>query len=176
MPLSVQRWGAQLALHSSDIFLRIFMMVALPCVSVFVLFNRRQISDESRFEQYSKGRILLGMLAAGLLIGMYDGFFGPGTGTFLIIAFTAVLGFDLKRACGNTKIVNLTTNVAALLMFVLAGQVYYAVAIPATLFSVAGNWLGSGMAIKNGEKFIRPVMFAVLCLLLVKIGYDMLIS
>ena len=152
------------------------MMVALPCVAVFVLFNRRQISDESRFEQYSKGRILLGMLAAGLLIGMYDGFFGPGTGTFLIIAFTTMLGFDLKRACGNTKIVNLTTNVAALLMFVLAGQVYYAVAIPATLFSVAGNWLGSGMAIKNGEKFIRPVMFAVLCLLLVKIGYDMLIS
>ena len=68
------------------------------------------------------------------------------------------------------------TYVAALLMFVLAGQVYYAVAIPATLFSIAGNWLGSGMAIKNGEKFIRPVMFAVLCLLLVKIGYDMLIS
>lgn len=168
--------GAQLALHSSDYFLRIFMMIALPCVAVFVLFNRRQISDESRFEQYSKGRILLGMLAAGLLIGMYDGFFGPGTGTFLIIAFTTLLGFDLKRACGNTKIVNLTTNVAALLMFVLAGQVYYAVAIPATLFSIAGNWLGSGMAIKNGEKFIRPVMFAVLCLLLVKIGYDMMVS
>lgn len=165
--------GAQLALHVSDYFLRIFMMAVLPCVAVFVLFNRRQISDESCFEQYSKARILLGMIITGLSIGVYDGFFGPGTGTFLIIAFTTILGFDLKRACGNTKIVNLTTNLAALLVFVMAGQVYYAVAIPAIFFSVVGNWLGSGMAIKNGAKFIRPIMFVVLCLLLIKIAFDM---
>ena len=165
--------GAQLALHASDYFLRLFMMLVLPCVAVFVLFNRRQISDESRFEQFSRGRIAIGMLLTGLLIGMYDGFFGPGTGTFLIIAFTTLLGFDLKRACGNTKIVNLATNVAALVMFISAGQIYYEVAIPATLFSIAGNWLGSGMALKKGAQFIRPVMFAVICLLLLKIAYDM---
>lgn len=165
--------GAQLALHASDYFLRIFMMLVLPCVAVFVLFNRRQISDESRFEQFSRGRIAIGILLTGLLIGMYDGFFGPGTGTFLIIAFTTLLGFDLKRACGNTKIVNLATNVAALVMFISAGQIYYEVAIPATLFSIAGNWLGSGMALKKGAQFIRPVMFAVICLLLLKIAYDM---
>lgn len=165
--------GAQLALHVSDHYLRIIMMVLLPCVAVFVLFNRRQMGDESRFEQFSRRRIWGGMLGAGLLIGMYDGFFGPGTGTFLILSFTTVLGFDLKRACGNTKIVNLTTNIAALLMFILAGQIHYAVAIPATAFSVLGNWLGSGLAIKNGAKFIRPVMFAVLCLLLIRLTYDM---
>lgn len=168
--------GAQLALHVSDHYLRIIMMVLLPCVAVFVLFNRRQMGDESRFEQFSRRRIWGGMLGAGLLIGMYDGFFGPGTGTFLILAFTTVLGFDLKRACGNTKIVNLTTNIAALLMFILAGQIHYAVAIPATVFSVLGNWLGSGLAIKNGAKFIRPVMFAVLCLLLIRLAYDMVLT
>lgn len=91
----------------------------------------------------------------------------------MIIAFTTLLGFDLKRACGNTKIVNLATNVAALVMFISAGQIYYEVAIPATLFSIAGNWLGSGMALKKGAQFIRPVMFAVICLLLLKIAYDM---
>lgn len=165
--------GAQLALHISDYYLRVVMMILLPCVAVFVLFNRRQVSDDSRFEQYSRGRIFCGMAAIGLLIGVYDGFFGPGTGTFLILAFTAVLGFDLKRACGNTKIVNLTTNVAALLTFILAGQINYAVAIPATVFSILGNWLGSGLAIKNGAKFIRPLMVAVLCLLLIKIAYDL---
>lgn len=168
--------GAQLALHISDYYLRIIMMILLPCVAVFVLFNRRQISDESRFETLGASRILAGMICVGFFIGMYDGFFGPGTGTFLIIAFTTVLGFDLKRACGNTKVVNLTTNVAALLSFVLAGQVYYAVALPATAFSILGNWLGSGLAIKNGEKFIRPIMFAVLCLLLLRIAHDMFFS
>ena len=99
--------GAQLALHISDYYLRVVMMVILPCVAVFVLFNRQQMDKESRFEHFSRSRIFLGMMATGLLIGMYDGFFGPGTGTFLILAFTTVLGFDLKRACGNTKIVNL---------------------------------------------------------------------
>lgn len=91
----------------------------------------------------------------------------------MIIAFTTVLGFDLKRACGNTKIVNLTTNVAALLTFILAGQIYYEVAIPATFFSILGNWLGSGLAIKSGAKFIRPVMIFVLCLLLLKLACDL---
>ena len=87
-----------------------------------------------------------------------------------------VLGFDLKRACGNTKIVNLTTNVAALLVFVQAGQVYYEVAVPAALCSVAGNWLGSGLAIRKGAKFVRPVMIFVLCLLLIKILYDFFVT
>ena len=165
--------GAQLALHISDYYLRVVMMVLLPCVAVFVLFNRQRLDKESRFEQFSRSRIFLGMMATGLLIGMYDGFFGPGTGTFLILAFTTVLGFDLKRACGNTKIVNLTTNIAALLMFIGAGQIYYAVAITATVFSIMGNWVGSGLAIKNGAKFIRPVMIFVLCLLFIRLAYDL---
>lgn len=163
--------GAKLALVTSDYYLRIAMMVLLPCVAIFVLLNRQQ-DDESRFEQLSKIRIFCGMVGAGLLIGMYDGFFGPGTGTFLILAFTSVMGFDLKRACGNTKIVNLTTNVSALIVFMLAGQVYYEVAVPAMFFSILGNWVGSGLAIKKGAKFVRPVMVFVLCLLLVKIVYD----
>ena len=164
--------GAKLALFTSDYYLRIAMMVLLPCVAVFVLFNRKQMDDVSRFEQLSRTRVFVGMLATGMLIGIYDGFFGPGTGTFLILAFTTVLGFDLKRACGNTKIVNLTTNVSALMVFITAGQVYYQVALPATVFSILGNWLGSGLAIKKGAKFVRPVMIFVLCLLLIKIMYD----
>ena len=165
--------GAKIALQVSDQYLRYIMMVLLPCVAVFVLFNRRQMSEKSRIEEFPHWRIILGMVITGFGIGMYDGFFGPGTGTFLIIAFTALMGFDLKRACGNTKIVNLTTNIAALIVFITAGQIYYKVAIPATIFSILGNWLGSGMAIRKGAQFIRPIMFAVLCVLLIKIAYDM---
>ena len=168
--------GAKLALFTSDYYLRIVMMVLLPCVAVFVLFNRRQMGDESRFEQLSRTRVFFGMLITGLMIGIYDGFFGPGTGTFLILAFTTVLGFDLKRACGNTKIVNLTTNVSALLVFIAAVQVYYAVAIPAMIFSILCNWIGSGLAIKKGAKFVRPVMIFVLCLLFIKMIYDFFLT
>ena len=168
--------GAKLALFLSDYYLRIAMMIILPCVAVFVLFNRRQMGEVSRFEELSKTRVFFGMLIAGTLIGVYDGFFGPGTGTFLILAFTTVLGFDLKRACGNTKIVNLTTNVSALVVFMLAGQVYYAVAIPAMFFSILGNWLGSGLTIKKGAKFVRPVMIFVLCLLFIKMLYDFVLT
>ena len=168
--------GAKLALFLSDYYLRIAMMIILPCVAVFVLFNRRQMGEVSRFEELSKTRVFFGMLIAGTLIGVYDGFFGPGTGTFLILAFTTVLGFDLKRACGNTKIVNLTTNVSALVVFMLAGQVYYAGAIPAMFFSILGNWLGSGLAIKKGAKFVRPVMIFVLCLLFIKMLYDFVLT
>jgi len=167
--------GAELALHISDYYLRRAMLILLPGVAVFVLMNRRQISDESRFEQLSKTRVFIGMMCIGIVMGIYDGFFGPGTGTFLILAFSTVLGFDMKRACGNTKIVNLTTNLSALLMYLLAGQVVFAVAIPAAAFSVLGNYLGSGLAIHNGEKVVRPIMIGVLSLLLLKLIADLFI-
>ena len=165
--------GAELALHISDHYLRMAMLVLLPCVAVFVLFNRKKISDESRFEQLSKTRVFVSMVGIGLVMGIYDGFFGPGTGTFLILAFSTILGFDMKRACGNTKIVNLTTNLSALAIYLLEGHVVFALAIPAAAFSILGNYLGSGLAIKNGEKIVRPIMIGVLALLLVKIIYDM---
>lgn len=169
-------FGAQLALHVSDYFLRIFMIIVLPCVAIFVLFYSRKVGLESRFETYSRKRIIFGVLLAGLVVGTYDGFFGPGAGTFMILAFSTVMGFDLKRACGNAKIVKLISNIAALMMYISAEQVNYALAIPATFFCVLGNWIGSGMAIRNGEKFIRPMMFIVICLLMLKIGWDTFFS
>lgn len=164
--------GANIALYLSDYYLRLAMLILLPGVAIFVLFNQQQINDESRIDQYSTAKMFILSVLVGVAIGCYDGFFGPGTGTFLIIAFTAVLGFDLKTACGNTKIVNLTTNIAALVVFIQAGQVYYQVALPAAAFSIMGNWLGSGLAIKKGSKFIKPVMVVVLCILLCKLVWD----
>lgn len=164
--------GANIALYLSDYYLRLAMLILLPGVAIFVLFNQQQINDENRTDKISPTKMFILSMIVGIAIGCYDGFFGPGTGTFLIIAFTAVLGFDLKTACGNTKIVNLTTNIAALVVFIQAGQVYYQVALPAAVFSIMGNWLGSGLAIKKGAKFIKPVMVVVLCVLLCKLIFD----
>ena len=104
---------------------------------------------------------------------MYDGFFGPGTGSFLILTYTAVIGFDLTTASGNAKIVNLASNVAALITFILGGKIVYLLGIPAAISGILGNWIGSGLAIKNGSKVIRPVFIGVISMLFLKVGYDL---
>lgn len=164
--------GARLTLVLTDQALRISMLILLPITAVIVLFNKNGLNDDSTFDQLSSGRALALAGAIGFFIGMYDGFFGPGTGTFMILAYSLFMGFDFKTACGNTKIVNLASNLAALTVFITAGQVLYAVAIPAALCSICGNWLGSGLAIKKGAKFIKPVLIGVLAMLFVKIIYD----
>ncbi len=168
--------GAKSALLLDDYFLRIAMLFMLPIAAVVILSQgKKKNQDKSTFSQipFRKAIILCGII--GFVLGMYDGFFGPGTGTFLILAFTSILGFDTKTACGNTKVVNLASNIAALAAFITAGKVQYAVAAPAALCSVAGHWLGSGLAIKKGAKFIRPFMVFVLIMLFVKVGLDILV-
>ena len=108
----------------------------------------------------------------GLLIGAYDGLLGPGTGTFAIIAFTALMGFDLKTASGNAKALNLASNYAALLTFIQAGTIYYEIALPAALCGLAGNFLGSGLAIRKGAAFIRPFLVVVLILIFISLAIE----
>ena len=110
----------------------------------------------------------------GLIVGMYDGLIGPGTGTFLIILYTALCGFTLKESSGNAKVVNLSSNVSALIVFIINHQVFYQIAIPAALFGIAGNYLGSTLAIKNGKKIIRPILYLVLAGIIVKIIIDLI--
>lgn len=112
--------------------------------------------------------------AAGLIIGFYDGFFGPGTGSFLILFFTALMHYDFITANANTKIVNLASNLASLTTFILHGKVVFAIGIPAAIFGIAGNYVGSKLVVKNGSKLIKPVFLTVLIFLFVKIGYNLL--
>jgi len=110
--------------------------------------------------------------AIGLGIGLYDGIFGPGTGTFAIIAFTTLMGFDLRTAGGNAKVLNLASNYASLVTYLMNGLVVFSVGIPCAVSGIVGNLLGSHFALKNGAKFIRPMMLVVLVLLLGKIVSD----
>lgn len=165
--------GARLALVLNDRFLRGAMLILLPAAAVFLLLGqKRGREDTCTYSGISSRRAFVLSGCIGLSMGVYDGFFGPGTGTFLILAFTGLLGFDYKTAGGNTKLVNLSSNLAAVATFIAAGQIAYAVAVPAALCSVAGHWLGSGIAIKKGARFIRPVMLFVLALLFAKLIWD----
>jgi hypothetical protein len=166
--------GAQLSILLDRFDERYFyyiLIVSLPLLAVFILFNKRIGTDKPDFT-LEKGKASIYSALAGLLIGAYDGFFGPGAGTFLIIVFNAVIGLEVLAASGTAKVVNLASNVAAVIVFLRDGSVFISLAIPAAAFSSLGNVLGSRLAFKNGARVIRPAFLVVLALLLTKIIYD----
>lgn len=111
-------------------------------------------------------------LLAGSALGFYDGFFGPGTGSFWTLACISMLGFDLPHATGYTKAVNLASNVASLLVFAVAGSIRYDVALAMIAGQLVGAHLGSGLAIKHGTAFIRIVFISVVLCLTLKLLWD----
>ena len=133
----------------------------------------KSIKTTDKTDSISKIKLIILSAVIGFTIGMYDGFFGPGTGTFLIFAYTTVIGFDLVTASGNAKIVNLSSNVAAFITYAIGGKILWSIGLPAAVFGIAGNWIGAGLALKNGKKIIKPMFFIALILLMIKIIYDM---
>jgi uncharacterized protein len=108
----------------------------------------------------------------GSFLGFYDGFFGPGTGSFLIFAFIGLLGFDFLRASASAKIVNLSTNLAATIYFAAHSQIIYSIALPMAIFNIGGAIIGAKLAIAKGSAFVRVLFIAVVSLLIVKLAYD----
>lgn len=162
--------GTLLLQHIPEDTVRVLMICAIPLVAAVVL-RKREMT----------GRCLVGdavyrpmALGIGLIVGFYDGLIGPGTGTFLILMFTMTLGMEAVMASGTAKVVNLTSNVAALISLMTTGNVLIALGLPAALCGIAGNWLGAGLAMKKGAGFIRFMLLAVLCLLLAKMVMDVL--
>ena len=100
---------------------------------------------------------------------MYDGFYGPGTGTFLIIAFTVFAKMDVTSANAQTKVINLTTNLTSLTVFLINRQAILPLGLAAAICNMAGNYIGSGLAMKQGSKITRPVIIFVLALLFLKV-------
>ena len=160
----------------SEQTLETLMLVALPCVAVFLSVKKdfgRDIPAEER-PVYTPRQELLRSALIGLVFGCYDGLVGPGTGTFMILGFTALLSLDLITAGGCAKASNLASCAASAVVWILHGQVLWALAIPALACSIAGNYLGALYAIRGGSKKIRSVMFLVLGLLFVKMLYELL--
>ena len=154
-------------------FLRILLIILIPLVATLTLANR-SLGRENRSQHQSRQRKYSLAALAALLIGFYDGFFGPGTGMFLIFFYTLVLKYDFVTANANTKVVNLASNVAAVITFIINGKIIYAIGIPAACAGVAGNLLGAKLVIKRGGAIIRPIFIFTLVLLLGKILYDLL--
>lgn len=158
--------GANLALMVSDRVIKIMLLFVLPVVAFYVL--RGRDSDSTAGTMGGKLLYVVVMISA-FFIGIYDGFYGPGTGTFLLLIFTGLAKMELRAAAGATKVINLSSNVSALVTFVLRGQVFWSLGLAAVVFSVLGNYVGAGLVTQKGRKIVRPVIITVLGILLVKI-------
>jgi uncharacterized membrane protein YfcA len=139
--------------------------ILLIAFSVYFLFSPR-IGDRDAHHRISPA--LFGPLI-GFSVGFYDGFFGPGTGTFFAAGFVMLLGWNLRRATAGTKLLNFTSNIASLLFFAAGGHVVWSIGLGMGLGQVLGAWIGSHLVIRHGTVLIRPLLVAVSLAISVKL-------
>lgn len=161
--------GTNIALAINAEILKLIILIILPIIAIIMLSKKR---PSIVIENYSKSKISIIIFLIGFTTGVYDGMIGPGTGTFLIILFS-ICGLSLLDANGNAKIVNTITNVVSTIIFFVAGKAILWIAIPSIFVNILANYLGSKMAISNGDKIIKPVIVLVLIMLFIKIGFDL---
>lgn len=160
--------GANLSLLvSEDIML--YVMVGILPVCAFLVLNKKLFHDSGDDEVSLNKRTYITATVAAFIIGMYDGFYGPGTGTFLIIAFTIFAKLSIKTANAQAKIINLTSNITSLFIFLLNGEVILTVGLAAAACNMVGGYIGAGLVMKNGAKIVKPSIIFVLILLALKI-------
>jgi hypothetical protein len=162
--------GAGLVTLVSSAWLRPLVPVMLGLVLVHTLL-RREAGREHGPRFSPRAEAAAGSAIAGGL-GLYDGFFGPGTGSFLIHLLVRTLGFDFLHAVACAKILNAATNLGALGTFAWTGNVWWILALPMAVANVAGSWLGSRLALRHGSGFVRAVFIAVVAALVLKTAYD----
>lgn len=164
--------GALLVSAAPKELLRPVILILLVAVFVYTLI-KPDFGGVSRAPTIA-GRQRAAALVAGAILGFYDGFFGPGAGSFMIFAFVRFFGLDFLRASSAAKVVNLSTNLAALAWFAPTGHVLWVLAGGMALFNIAGAQLGSRLAIKHGSAFVRSIFLVVTAALIAKFGYDTL--
>jgi uncharacterized membrane protein YfcA len=162
--------GARLNLIVPVQYLRIFMLVMVPVIALFIFANKN-LGEEDHVNEKSGTSIVLWSALIGFLLGGYQGFYGPGAGLFFMLAYAALLKLNLVRATGNTRFVIAVISVISVSTYAASGAVLWGLATAATVFNVAGSYLGAALAIKKGAGIIRPIMILVLALLLAKLVF-----
>lgn len=162
--------GAIAVTHFSPVYLRKLLPFLLLGVALYT-FWRKDLGSHAVIRYSERTEFLLLMLVASL-IGFYDGFFGPGTGSFFIFVLVRMFGYDFLQASASAKILNVFCNAAALLWFGFNGHVMWTLGLGMALCGVMGAVVGSRMAIKHGSEFVRGLFLVVVSLLVMKTGYD----
>lgn len=162
--------GVKCVLSISENILNILVFLMILIVALYT-YLKKDLGKEDKFENLSKENIKKGIIMA-FALGFYDGFFGPGTGTFLTFAFIKIYGFDFLHASANTKILNFTSNFTALILFMFSGQILYKVAIFYAISMVLGGYIGAKVAINKGSQLIKPIFLFMALAVAIKLLYQ----
>lgn len=163
--------GTWLQHRTPDAVLKYLLLAVLPMVAVVTLRGRSWPDEAGDMDPWLRRAVVW---ASAGLIGMYDGYYGPGTGTFLMLLFVRAARLDTRSAAGGTKVINLASNLGSAAAAVAAGYVYMGVGLISAAAAVAGHYLGAGLAIRGGGRLVRPAVVIVLLLLTVKVGSELL--
>lgn len=166
--------GVRTVLSVNEQFLNLLIVVMIFVVALYTTF-KKDFGTENRFKGLTRGKVLSGMIFA-FVLGFYDGFFGPGTGAFLIFLFISIFGYDFTLAAGNGKILNFTSNIVSLILFAIGGKIVYLAGIPMAISMIFGAYVGTHIAISNGAKVIRPIFVTIAIALIVKLIYQAFLS
>jgi uncharacterized membrane protein YfcA len=162
--------GAFTVTHVRNDFLRPFIIVLLVAVAIYTFFKKDFGTLHAPKVNEQKQRLIA--LAAGAVIGFYDGFFGPGTGSFLIFIFIGLVGFSFLAASASAKVINFAANFSAFLLFAATGHIEYSLALPLALCNITGSLLGSRLAVLRGSGFVRVLFLVVVTGVIARLSYD----
>lgn len=157
--------GVKAVLLIDESFLQPLVLVLVLIIGIYTFFSK-SIGEENSFQGLNKKNISISILFA-FILGFYDGFFGPGTGSFLIFGLIKILKVDFLSASANSRVLNFVSNISALIMFALSGNIMYNIGIPVCIFMIVGAKIGTKLAIKKGSKIIKPIFVTMsLCVAL----------
>lgn len=163
--------GANLGLMLDEAVFRVLLLFILPATALYLAFWGNLGEDK---EPFAKKKALLLSMFIAFVIGVYDGFYGPGTGTFLILLLTGLAHLPLGTANGIAKVINLCTNVSSLIVLLFNGKVMILLGLAAGCFSILGNYIGTRFFEKEGARIVKPVIFIVISIFFVKTFMEVL--
>ena len=166
--------GASLAAAVPKDFFKPFIVFLLIAVAIYTWVKPELGMSENLKYTHKKRLVIVAII--GLLIGFYDGIFGPGTGTFLVFFLVSSIGYAFLKASGTAKLVNISTNAGAILSFQLTGHIWWQLGLLLAVANVTGAIIGSRLAIKGGSALVRKVFLAVTFLLIARVAWDTFIS
>jgi len=163
-------FGARIVSIINPATLKPIILIILIAIAIYTFMKKDLGAIETK--QLSVPRQMIFGAVIGLIIGFYDGFFGPGTGSFFVLAFVLILGFEFVQASAYAKVVNCMTNISALIVFIRQGNFILELAVLMAIFNIAGSIIGSKMALKKGNGFIRTFFLIIVTIMIARYGYD----
>lgn len=163
--------GARIALLIDEYYFKRLMLVILPLTAIYIYRNKTMAQEREKLPLWQT--MVIGS-AVSFFIGIYDGFYGPGTGVFLILLLTGLAHYGLRESNGLCKAINWTTNVSSMVVFLLNGRVLLPLGLAAGCFSIVGSYLGAKTFEKKGARSVKPLMLVVVAIFFVKVLLEIL--